>query len=393
MKYKIITNNLFDGNNFYNNDIEIILNDNKIEDIQPYRESGNKENDKVIDARGNTVLPGLIDTHVHIMMNNDITQWDDWIKERKEILLLKGMANTLSLLKSGVTTVRECGAYSDIGLTLREAINRGIIKGPRMLISGNPITITGGHCHYMGIEADNEDEIRKAVRYLNKKEVDFIKFMPTGGSLTRQSNRRGIQYNLKEIEVLVEEARRCQKPVAAHALGTEGIVNCVKAGVNTIEHGAWLASEDGYQFIEEVAEEMADKEIFLAPTLPAAYRYMSRTAQTGFEERINNYKTMYRLGVKFLAGTDAGVPEVGFQDLVYSIQLLHEELGLSIEEAIACATSNAARAIGKEEELGTVEIGKIADIIIVEGDPSLDINTLKKIKYVIKNGDIILKKG
>jgi imidazolonepropionase-like amidohydrolase len=395
MKYKIITNNLFDGHNFHKRSLEITINGNKVEKIQPYHETENNDKAQVIDARGDTVLPGLIDTHVHVTMNpDDVGRWDDWIKEeRKEILILKGMANALSLINSGVTTVLECGACSDTGFILREAINRGIVKGPRMLISGNPITITGGHCHYMGIEADNEDEIRKAVRHLNKQEVDFIKFMPTGGSLTPQSNRRGVQYSLSEVEVLVEEAKRCQKKVVAHALGTEGIVNSVKAGVDSIEHCAWLAPEDGYLFIEAVAEEIADKGIFVTPTLPSAFRYTARMAQAGFEERINNYKTMHSLGVKFLAGTDAGVPEVGFEDLAYSVQLLHEEIGLSIEEAIETATSNAAKAIGKEEELGTVEVGKLADLIIVKGDLSSDVNCLKQVKYVIKDGERVVEKG
>ncbi|HBN95814.1 MAG TPA: hypothetical protein DDZ66_05905 [Firmicutes bacterium] len=116
-------------------------------------------------------------------------------------------------------------------------------------------------------------------------------------------------------------------------------------------------------------------------------------AQAGFEERINNYKTMHSLGVKFLAGTDAGVPEVGFEDLAYSVQLLHEEIGLSIEEAIETATSNAAKAIGKEEELGTVEVGKLADLIIVKGDLSSDVNCLKQVKYVIKDGERVVEKG
>lgn len=397
MEYKIITNNLFDGYNFHKKSVEVTIKGNKVEDIQPYHETANndQDQDQVIDARGDTVLPGLIDTHVHITMNpDDVARWDDWIKdESKEILLLKGMVNALSLINSGVTTVLECGAYSDTGLILREAINRGIVKGPRMFISGNPITITGGHCHYMGIEADNEDEIRKAVRQLNKQEVDFIKFMPTGGSLTPQSNRRGVQYSLNEAEVLVEEAKKCQKKVVAHALGTEGIVNSVRAGVDSVEHCAWLAPDEGYQFIEEVAEEMVAKGIFVTPTLPSAFRYAARMAQTGFKERINNYKKMHSLGVKFLAGTDAGVPEVGFQDLAYSVQLLHEEIGLSIEEAIKTATSNAAKAIGKEENLGTVGIGKLADLIIVKGDLSSDISLLNQVKYVIKNGERVVEKG
>ena len=173
------------------------------------------------------------------------------------------MKNIFKLLKNGVTTARDCGAYGDFGLILREAIQNEVIEGPRLIISGNPITITGGHCHFLGIEADNKFEIIKAVRKVCKLNVDFIKFMPTGGSLTPESDRRGIQYDLEEIRALVDESHRRGKKVGVHTLGTEGIVNSAKTGADTIDHCVGLAPIKGFLYDGRAVLQMVEKKFLL----------------------------------------------------------------------------------------------------------------------------------
>jgi len=395
MKYRIRAGCLIDGKNPLQTNVIITIEDKKITDISKFKkEEFDKKKNTFINADNFTVLPGLIDMHVHATMHPGyIEKWDDWLKRKKEILLLKSHQNLLKMLLNGVTTARDCGAKEDLGFILRDAINEKMILGPRLVISGNPITITGGHCHYMGLESDKKIELIKSVRTMNKLDADFIKLMSTGGSLTSQSNRRGIQYDLEETKVLVEEAHKRNKKVAAHALGTEGIINSVKAGVDTIEHCAWLDLKNGFDFRKDIVKEIVEKNIYVNPTLPAAYCYLNRTNSENsvdiFKERMEFMKIMYNAGVKMLAGTDAGVPGIDFNKLSLSIKLLVTEVGMTNYDAIKAATSEAANALGMSSKIGSLEKGKVADIIAVKGNPLEDLNALDHIVMVIKDGKII----
>jgi imidazolonepropionase-like amidohydrolase len=405
MGYSIIARNLIDCVNKeipLKKNYRINISDDKILSIIPDDKNKKSKNDKntkngfvEIDAEKYTVMPGLIDSHIHVMMNHQYKKWDKWVaNQKKEIILLNSVKNIFKLLKSGVTTARDCGAYGDFGFILREAIQNEVIEGPRLIISGNPITITGGHCHFLGIEADNKFEIIKAVRKMCKLNVDFIKFMPTGGSLTPESDRRGIQYNLEEIRALVDESHRRGKKVCAHALGTEGIINSAKAGVDTIEHCAWLAPTKGLLYDEKTVLQMVEKNIFVNPCLTSTFRYINRTIFNSqereqlIENRMNLLRKTFQTGVKMLAGTDAGVPEVDFSDLYLSIKLLNEWVGLSKIESIMAATNYSAEALGLKDMVGTVERDKIADLIIINGNPLENLDVLKNVIMVIKNGTI-----
>jgi len=399
MKYTIKAGYLIDGKNPQKNNIQIEIEDKKIKNILGFNNKNINEKEekcnKIINAEKYTVLPGLIDAHVHITMNPGyIEAWEKWLKEKKEILLLKSAENAKEMLLSGVTTARDCGAYGDLAFLLRESIERRIVSGPRLIISGNPITTTGGHCYYMGLEADNRRELIKSVRVMNKLGADFIKLMSTGGRLTPRSNPRLAQYSLEETQTVVKEAHQKNMKVAAHALGIEGIMNSIKAGVDTIEHFACLSPDEGFSPCEEIFPEIAEKSIYIDPTLLASsLSQISSSINTInlFKERVKSMKKLYHSGIKMIAGTDAGVPKINFRQLPLSIKLLADNIGLTNYEAIKAGTSDAAHALGIDKKVGTIEKGKLADIIILDGNPLEDLENLKKIVMIMKGGEIVFE--
>jgi len=359
-------------------------------------EEGHRD-DQGLDASNLTALPGLIDTHVHLHMDPDLP-WTREGQDREEILLLKAANFMGEALATGVTTMRDCGNTGAVPFVLREAVERGIIPGPRLLISGPPITTTAGHCYYFGLEADGEMEIRKAVRTLVKEGVDFIKIMATGGNLTPGSNPRRTQYSLAELKAAVDDAHRLGKRVAAHALATEGILACAQAGVDTIEHCAWFDDQTPFRYDERAVELMVEKGIYVNPCFPAMYQFLSRNVlDAGERERIKEgrlelLRRAYKQGVKMIAGTDGGCPQVGFDLMPLAIRLLNEYLGLSPMEALQGATKHAAEALGLPD-VGTIAPGNKADILIVEGNPLEDWQALERPVWVIKEGQILWAKG
>jgi len=400
MKYKIIAGCMIDGIGNKKKMVQIDTENEKIIKISKIRQISNnlediKENGiKFIDARKHTVLPGLIDTHVHISMNPapEFSEcWDRFLKEKKETIILKSAQHAKTMLLHGITTARDCGSQSDLSFILREMIQKKVIKGPRLIISGNPITITGGHCHYMGMEADNGEEIVKAIRLLHKLGVDFVKIMSTGGRLTSRSNPRLAQYTEKEMKSAVQEAHARNMKIASHALGAEGIINSVHAGVDTIAHFACLGSEEGFAQCDNIFSEIVEKNIFIEPTLSASAQTTQSSIVSGegfFENRIKTIKKLRQLGVKMIAGTDAGIPNVNFAQLPNSIKLFNEHAGFTSYEALQTGTINAACALGIEKEVGSIEEGKVADLLIVEGDPLQDLNNLNNVVMVFKEGNL-----
>ena len=350
-----------------------------------------------LDARNMTVLPGLIDTHVHLHMD-PLLPWTTGNQDREEILILKAASFMQEALATGVTTMRDCGNTGVVPFILRDVIERGIIPGPRLLISGPPITTTAGHCYYFGLEADGETEIRKAVRALVKGGVDFIKIMATGGNLTPGSNPRRAQYSLGELKAAVDDAHRLGRRVAAHALATEGILDCALAGVDTIEHCAWFEEGGTFRYDERAVELMVEKGIYVNPCFPAMYQFLSRQPMDVQERerikegRLELLRRAYQQGVKMIAGTDGGCPQVGFDLLPLGVRLLNEYLGVSPMEALQGATKHAAEALDLTD-VGTIAPGNKADILIVEGNPLEDWQALERPVWVIKEGRILWEKG
>jgi imidazolonepropionase-like amidohydrolase len=358
---------------------------------------------EVIDASAYTVLPGLIDCHVHLVFSASDNPLRDVYQDDDQRLLLRAVAAARQALGAGVTTLRDLGGRGGVTFRLRDAINDGLIRGPRILPAGSPITITGGHCHFLRLEADDETGVRAAARRQLKSGATALKIMATGGRMTPGTNVGRAQFSVAELRAAVDEAHRANVPIAAHAIGTAGIRNAVEAGVNTIEHCSWLAATPGVEFDERTAARMAEQGIAAGPTLDTALGSLTASPETlspGVREHmllrpqiIKCVSRMHELGVPIVTSTDAGVARTPFDSLAQEAALLVNEVGLSPAEAVRSATGTAARALGLAETVGTVAAGRVADLIAVEGDPSQQIGALRNVRLVFQSGEIVARDG
>jgi imidazolonepropionase-like amidohydrolase len=353
-----------------------------------------------------TVLPGLIDGHVHIVFSAGESALNDILTDSNERAMLRAVHNVQAALSVGVTTVRDVGGITDVTLALRDAIRDGIVPGPRILAAGPAITITGGHCYFLGGEADGIEAVRHKARDLAKRGVDLFKVMATGGGMTPGTNTTRAQFTVEELEALVGEAHRRHLKVAAHAHGVAGIRNAVTAGVNTIEHCTWVREDDldSIDFDENVAKMMAAKGVFMSPTLCPSWLNLNRPAggeMTPNRVRMRRLAPLIKeakvkalaLGVEPMGGTDAGVSNVPLDSMPIEIRCLVEELELTPMQAIVASTRNGSRALGIDGEVGTVDVGKRADLLVVEGDPSADILNVGKTRWVLRDGNVLVENG
>jgi imidazolonepropionase-like amidohydrolase len=351
---------------------------------------------QVIDHSSHSVLPGLIDCHVHLVFSHSANPLHEVLAEDDFQLLLRGVANAHQALGAGVTTVRDLGGRGGVTFRLRDAIQSGLIVGPRILAAGSPITITGGHCNFLGLEADDEVSVRKAARKQLKSGANCLKIMATGGRMTPRTNVGMAQYTVAQIQAAVGEARRANVTLAAHAIGTDGIRNAAFAGVDTIEHCSWLGHTPLVDFDESVAAHMARVGAATVPTLATLAQAMAATPGALSEgvkehlalrpELLRCLRRMVELGVPILAGTDAGVAWTPFDSLPLELESLVSEVGLAPMQAIESATGEAARVLGIDDYVGTLVPGRLADLIAVEGDPSVRISDLRAVRMVMKEG-------
>jgi imidazolonepropionase-like amidohydrolase len=353
----------------------------------------------VVEYPEGAVLPGLIDAHVHLTFRRGETSVEHARLVSDAVALLRGVQAAGQILAAGVTTVRDCGARGQVAQALRDGVRDGLIAGPRVLASGPPVTPTSGHLWALGYEADTADEGRRAVRRLVKEDADFIKVCATGGGMTPGSNVGRAQYGEEDLRAIAEDAHRLGRHVAAHAHGTEGLARAVSAGIDTIEHVSWLdASGRGQAFDEGVAREMAARGTFanIASSPPRAL--VESGGRASGEETITSgvrpalarwehARRMLELGVPVLFSTDAvyGWWDDG-HDLSYLAQALVEVGRFPAPEVLGMITAVPARAIGWGDRLGTVTEGKLADLLVVEGNPAQDIRALHRVLAVYKEG-------
>src|SRR6266480_4265075 len=330
----------------------------------------------VVDLTSLSVLPGLIDCHVHLVFSRGMSALGDVMAEDDQQLLLRGVAAARQALGAGITTVRDLGGRGGVTFRLRDAIDKDLIAGPRVLAAGSPITITGGHCHFLGLEADGEAGVRVGARTQLKAGANCLKIMATGGHMTPGTNRKRAQYSVQEIAAAVDEAARAHVTVAAHGLGTDGIRNAVQAGVNTIEHCQWIGADGSVSFDETVAHAMADRQTAFVPTLGPR----QRPAPAVRAQIIGAMRQAWAIGAPIAAGTDAGVSNRPFDSLPQELEVMVSDLGLSPLEAIHAATGEAARAIGVGDRVGTLQAGRAADLLVVDGDPSVRISDLRSVR-------------
>lgn len=357
----------------------------------------------VLDYGDATILPGLVDAHTHMMAPGDGTAGDDVAKDDDDILLLRAARNARHALYSGVTTARENGAIHRVGFSLKEGIRRGLVSGPDMVISGRPLTITGGHMWYCGSEADGEAAVRHEVRSLIKEGADFIKIMATGGS-TRSSFANLPAYTTAELRAAHEEAHRFGRLTAAHCTNAAGVANALEAGIDMIIHCFFDDDSGRYGWRQDLADRLAAAGTWVNPTLhvvraaiesaEAAMRESGPTAEQeraldadkrSLEHRMEATGRLAKMGVRVTAGSDSPWLHYAPGLFVREIEILAES-GLSNAEALVSATSGAATSVGVGDLAGTLAVGRAADIVVVDGDPLQDLGRLWQVRDVFKNG-------
>ena len=329
-----------------------------------------------------TLLPGLIDCHVHPAFDGGPAPVARMLAEddaRQVALMLAGARRLLSV---GVTTARDLGARGYLGVAVRDAIADGTARGPRLLTAGPPLTVTGGHCWFMGAEADTADDVRRTVRLHHRHGVDLIKVMATGGFMTPGSAPWQDQYDGPELAAAVEEAHRVGKRVAVHAHAVAGIERSLDAGVDTLEHCSFVHPDGTYRVVPALADRIAASPAYVSPT------WSVRTPQfmQWFPERDWVLEPLYRAGAKILASTDAGIdhlPHHGFPGALRAMGAA----GLPNAEVLLSATSRAAAALGLGSVTGSLTAGLAADVIAVGGDPRHDLGVLDDLRLVLTRGE------
>ncbi len=366
----------------------IVIQHGRIQSITPW--SDNQLKEEFIDLSQATLLPGFIDVHVHLMMDAARGPVFDPQIDTEQALLLRTIGNAQAMLRAGVTTVCDAGAVNEIIFPVRDAINAGILIGPRILASGKVITTEGGHGDQFGRLTSGVEDARQAVSEQVAAGADLIKIMATGGGGEDPGQSL---FTLAELQAMKEEADRLGVRVAAHCHGTEGIRNCVTAGIQRIEHCTFM-NREGSHFDAEIAAAIVRKGIFVCPTNVIDYRQMER--QGGSEEglaprsQLNvTWRKLVQSGAQMVAGSDAGVTRIYHDDYALIWELMVAELGLTPMEAIVSGTAVAARALGLEEEIGTLAADMTADLVAVSGNPLQDISAVRQVRMVMRGGQVV----
>ncbi len=349
------------------------------------------EADETLDASGRYVAPGLVDAHVHLMMDGrpDVATTTD---ESIESLCYRAAAHLRETLDAGVTTIRDLGAPGRLALDAGVAVAEGTLEGPRVLACGQNVVMTGGHGHWFGREADGPDEVRQAAREQLKRGADVVKCMATGGVLTEGAVTGAPEFTQEELDALVEAAASKGVPTAAHAHGARGIRNAVEAGVTSVEHATFMD--------RETADLLADSGTYWVPTASALHGIVENGVEAGIpdeavakaedaEDRFERaWDHALAAGVTVAMGTDAGTPFNFHGENALREMELMVEYGLSPEAALRAATVNAADLLGLPDT-GLVETGYRADLLVLDGNPAEDASAWRESEHVLQAGDVV----
>jgi imidazolonepropionase-like amidohydrolase len=383
----------------------IVVQGEKITAVGPASSTTIPRGAKIVDLAGKTLLPGFIDCHTHI--NSFDSDGGDMavLRETAAHGAIYGVVNAKKTLDAGFTTIRDVGTTGYADIALRDLINKGVVPGPRIYAAGPSLGITGGHADVNGWSpelnipgtgaiVDGVEGVRKQVRINVKYGADHIKVVATGGILSQGDSPSASQFSDEELKAIVDEATRLGRKVAAHAHGARGIIAAVKAGVASIEHGS-LIDDEGIRLMKE-------RGVYLVPTLiildeivkdgekngvPA---YSIAKAKAVEPERRKRLRAAYQAGVKFAFGTDATGTIHGRNGQEFALMV--DQLGATPMDAIRTATQGAADLIGVGDKLGTVSVGKFADLVAVDGNPLEDIKRLETVSFVMKAG-VVYKGG
>ena len=378
----------------------VLIEDDKIVEVGP-ASSISAGKAEVIDAKGRTIMPGMIDTHIHIGSDGNPNPMGR-LKDLVAFSAIKSAVHAKALLEAGFTAVRDAGAHGYTNIATRQAIDSGLIVGPRMRAPGYGLTSTGGHgdSYYRPeVHIDNPglvdgpDEVRRATRLMLKMGADCIKFVSATGGVMSDGDEPAVpQFTVEEMAAGIHEAKMHGVYTFAHAQGNQGIKNAITAGINSIEHGFWID--------DEAAQMMIDNNVWFVPTLNAVYQiveygeeagipsYAVRKARAAQEAHLESFDRAYKAGVKIAMGTDAGTPFNRQGENAIEVDLM-VRAGMSTMDAIVATTKTAAELLQWGDKTGTLEAGKWADIILVDGNPLDNVGILRqpdKISLVMKGG-------
>ena len=396
MKHLIKAGCLIDGTGASpREDVDILFDDRRIIAIEA-RDAIADADAAVIPAFDQVVMPGLVDAHVHICFDATCDPVFNVRHEPPPDMMIRGVRNARDMLMAGVTTIRTLGTPNDLDLHLRDGIRQGLIPGPRIVAAGRSLTVTGGHGHYYRMEADGPAEMREATRLQIKNGVNVIKITVTGGIMTPRVRPGVSKFDLDEIRAVVAEAHKAGLKVAAHAENREGVNDALAAGVDSIEHGYFLGNPEGL-------DRLVDSGTYLVPTL-MAYDLIANGLEQGvppeaagkakaaLEYNTAGFRAALDAGAGIAMGSDAGTAfnDHGRSWREASFMVRH---GMRPMDAIVAATRNGADLLGLGSRIGTVEPGKTADLVVVDGDPLADISRLGNLACTIQGGRIVMRKG
>jgi len=390
----ILTNaRLFDGTGKLWERATIRLDGTRIASVSGDAPAGVAPDETVIDLAGKNVIPGLINCHTHICLDGSGDPSANWNRQTLTRNVLKAARHAERTLRAGVTTVRDLGGMEYVDVSLRDAIKAGVVPGPRMKVSGKVICMTGGHGWGVGgREADGPAETRKAAREQLKAGADVIKVMATGGVMTFGVEPGSHQLTYEEMRAAIEEAEKTGKLTASHAQGAAGIKAVVKAGIDSVEHGFFLD--------DEAIDLMLENGTYFVPTLAALYyiiaagpdagipTFMVEKAKRCSDAQLESVAKAWKAGIPIATGNDGGTPFNTSDNLAGELERL-VAIGLTPEQTLLAATQIASKLLRMQGEIGSVEAGKLADMVVLGGDPLEDISNVRDVDLVIKDGQVV----
>lgn len=400
-----VANEVVDG---WLEDHAVIVEGEKIESVVPKSQlpADIADTGELHDLGDVSLLPGLVDAHCHMHCSATVDAQPLAMTEDVPRLTMRAVDAMRKALLAGTTTIRDIGSRNEVAFPVREAVESGMIPGPRMLVAGTPITITAGHCWFFGTQADTTEEVVSAVRNQVRLGADVIKMMATGGNFTPTANPRRPQFSAETLKAAVQEAERSGVQIVAHTLSADGVQNCVEAGIHHLIHARWQDGnpDKGLDYRADVVKRMADQGQWVDPTI--GHQLLGEEAQeTGLpgapihwavsekyvprSEHVEKLKLMDEAGIRFTAGLDMGMIHA-FHDLSgANAWAAVEWLGWSPWRAIYTSTAGTAEGVRVGEIVGRIKPGMIADLAAFDGDPAADIRDLNVASTVVQSGNVV----